>query len=130
MAQNILLDTCTFLWVIRDSQELSPVARSLFIDPDNTVYLSAVSAWEISVKYGLGRLSLAAAPHIYVPAERLRHNILPLPLEEIAASTVSRLPSLHNDPFDRMLICQAVTHGLTLLTPDRLIHQYHVNVKW
>ena len=130
MAQNILLDTCTFLWIIRDSPELSPAARSLFIEPENTVYLSAVSAWEISVKYGLGKLPLVVAPHIYVPAERLRHNIQPLPLEEGAASTVSRLPPLHNDPFDRMLICQAVTHGLILLTPDRLIHQYHVNVKW
>ncbi len=130
MAQNILLDTCTFLWVIRDSPELSPLARSLFIDPENTVYLSAVSAWEISVKYGLGKLPLVVSPHIYVPAERLRHNILPLPLEEGAASTVSKLPPLHNDPFDRMLICQAVAHGMALLTPDRLIHQYHVNVKW
>lgn len=130
MAQNILLDTCTFLWVIRDSSELSSIARSLFIDPENTIYLSAVSAWEISVKHGLGKLPLAVAPHIYVPAERLRHNIQPLPLEEDAASAVSRLPSLHNDPFDRMLICQALTHGLTLLTPDRLIHQYHVSVKW
>jgi len=130
MALNLLLDTCTFLWVVRDSPELSPTARSLFIDPENTVYLSAVSAWEISVKHGLGKRPLSAAPHIYVPAERLRHNIQPLPLEEGAASTVSRLPPLHNDPFDRMLICQAVSHGLTLLTPDRLIHQYHVNVKW
>ena len=71
MAQNILLDTCTFLWIIRDSAELSPVARSFFVDPENAVYLSAVSAWEISVKYGLGKLPLADAPHIYVPAERL-----------------------------------------------------------
>lgn len=130
MAQNILLDTCTFLWIIRDSPELSPDARRLFVDPENTVYLSVVSAWEISVKHGLGKLPLAVAPHIYVPAERLRHGILSLPLEEDAAIAVSRLPPLHNDPFDRMLICQAVTHGLTLLTPDRLIHQYHVNVKW
>ena len=130
MAQNILLDTCTFLWVIRDSPELSPQARNIFIDPENTVYLSAVSAWEISVKHGLGKLTLAEAPHIYVPEERLRHNILSLALDEGAASAVSRLPPLHNDPFDRMLICQAVTHGLTILTPDRLIHQYHVNVKW
>lgn len=130
MAQNILLDTCTFLWVIRDSSDLSPFARSLFIDPENTIYLSAVSAWEISVKHGLGKLSLAVAPHIYVPAERLRHHIQPLPLEEDAASSVSRLPPLHNDPFDRILICQARAHGLTLLTPDRLIHQYHVKVKW
>ncbi|MEQ1527265.1 MAG: type II toxin-antitoxin system VapC family toxin [Gallionella sp.] len=130
MAQSILLDTCTFLWVIRDSPELSPNARSIFIDPENTIFLSAVSAWEISVKHGLGKLPLTVSPHIYVPAERLRHNISSLPLEEGAASAVSRLPPLHNDPFDRMLICQAVTHGLTLLTPDSLIHQYHVNVTW
>ena len=130
MSQKILLDTCTFLWIIRDSPDLTPLARNLFIDPDNTIFLSAVSAWEISVKHGLGKLPLAAPPHIYVPAERLRHRILSLPLEEDAASTVSRLPALHNDPFDRMLVCQAIAHGLTLLTPDPLIHQYPVNVKW
>lgn len=130
MAQSILLDTCTFLWIVRDSPELSPVARSLFVDPENIIYLSAVSAWEISVKHGLGKLPLATLPHIYVPNERLRHDILSLPLDEGAAGTMSRLPALHNDPFDRMLICQAITHGLTLLTPDPLIHQYPVNVKW
>src|SRR5665647_2048025 len=130
MAQSILLDTCTFLWIVRDSPELSPVARSLFVDPENIIYLSAVSAWEISVKHGLGKLPLATLPHIYVPNERLCHDILSLPLDEDAASTVSRLPALHNDPFDRLLICQAITQGLTLLTPDPLIHQYPVNVKW
>jgi PIN domain nuclease of toxin-antitoxin system len=130
VACQILLDTCTFLWVIRDSSELSPLARSLFADPENTVYLSAVSAWEISVKHSLGKLPLAAAPQIYVPTERARHGILPFPLDEESASAVSRLPQLHGDPFDRMLVCQAITHGLILLTPDQRIHQYPANVKW
>ena len=130
MAHKLLLDTCTFLWVIRDSPELSPLARDLFSDPENTVYLSAVSAWEISVKHGLGKLPLAAPPHVYVPAERTRHGISPLSLDEDSATAVSRLPLLHSDPFDRMLVCQAITHGLTLLTPDARIHLYPANVKW
>ena len=130
MGMAVLLDTCTFLWVVRDAPEISPLARQIFVDPDNTIYLSAVSAWEIIVKHRLGRLPLADLPHIYIPAERSRHGILSLPLDEEAVCALTKLPALHSDPFDRMLVCQAIAHGLTLLTPDAQIHRYPVNVKW
>lgn len=130
MGHRILLDTCTFLWVVRDSPELSPTARSWFSDRENTVFLSAVSAWEIAVKHRIGKLPLSAPPQFYVSAERERHGIQPLALDEDSATAVSRLPPLHADPFDRMLICQAITHGLTLLTPDARIRQYPANVRW
>ncbi len=127
---NLLLDTCTFLWVVTDAPDLSQRARELFQDPGNSVYLSSVSAWEISVKYLLGRLPLPEPPESFVGPMRSRHGIEPLSLEEEAALMLPRLPELHKDPFDRMLVCQALTHQLTLLTPDALIRQYPVRTVW
>jgi PIN domain nuclease of toxin-antitoxin system len=127
---RILLDTCTFLWIIGDAPELSNRARELFIDPANDVFLSAVSAWEISVKHGLGRLPLPEPPEKFIPLQRESHGIEALPLEEEATLYLNRLPSSHRDPFDRMLICQAIVHGMVILTPDELITQYPVRSLW
>lgn len=127
---NILLDTCTFLWIVRDSPQLSATARTLFSDPHHTVYLSAVSAWEIMVKHHLGRLPLAEPPHHYIPHERAKHRIAALDLTETAVLELRRLPPHHQDPFDRMLICQAIAHSLTLLTPDEHIQAYPVRTAW
>jgi PIN domain nuclease of toxin-antitoxin system len=102
----------------------------LIADVGNPVFLSAVSAWEIMVKHGLGRLPLADPPHIYIPNERKKHGIATLPLEEHAVAQLGRLPPLHQDPFDRMLICQAIYHGCILLTPDEAISRYPVNAQW
>ena len=106
------------------------MARTLYADPDNETYLSPISAWEISVKHALGKLPLGAPPNIIIRESRQRHGISTLPLDEDSATAVARLPLLHSDPFDRLLICQAITHGMTLLTPDARIHQYPLNVKW
>src|SRR6266852_601528 len=117
---RLLLDTCTFLWLVTDAPELSVQAREVFSDPGNEVHLSAVSAWEITVKYSLGRLPLPESPERFVPAQRKRHGIEPLPLDEEAALHLTRLPTFHKDPFDRMLVCQALVHGLVILSPDPL----------
>jgi PIN domain nuclease of toxin-antitoxin system len=127
---NVLLDTCTFLWVAAGSDRLSEAARSLFAAPENRVFLSAVSAWEIAVKHGAGRLPLSDPPDRWVPRERERHGIEPLPLDEEAVLQLPRLPDLHRDPFDRMLVCQAIAGGLVLLTHDREITQYPVRCRW
>jgi PIN domain nuclease of toxin-antitoxin system len=127
---RILLDTCTFLWLITDDTALSAPARNAFVDPDNEVYLSAVSVWEIAVKHSLGKLPLPTSPERFIPNQRERHGITPLPLEEGAILYVSKLPLLHRDPFDRALVCQAIHHELTLLTPDPLITQYAVRTAW
>jgi len=127
---NILLDTCTFLWIVRDSPRLSATARALFSNPRHTVYLSAVSAWEMMVKHNLGRLPLAEPPHRYIPNERAKHGIAALDLTEAAVLELRRLPTHHQDPFDRMLICQAIAHSLTLLTPDDHIQAYPVRTVW
>ena len=127
---RLLLDTCTFLWIVSDAPELSTRAREIYRSPNNDVYLSAASTWEISVKHGLGRLPLPGAPETYVPDLRQRHGIEPLALNEEATLYLGRLPTLHRDPFDRMLVCQAIVEGTVILTPDELIRQYPVRSMW
>jgi PIN domain nuclease of toxin-antitoxin system len=127
---RLLLDTSTFLWVINDASELSPKARDSFVDPENEIYLSSVSAWEIAIKHGLGRLPLPEPPDRFIPAQRKQHGIDALQLDEEAALHLIRLPVLHKDPFDRMLVCQAIVHHLVVLTPDDLITQYPVRSIW
>jgi len=127
---KLLLDTCTFLWIIADDPQLSGSARQLFSTPGNEVYLSAASVWEILVKHQLGRLPLPEPAHQFIPHQRAAHRIDPLPLDEEAALQIARLPDHHKDPFDRMLICQAIAHGLTLLTPDADIARYPVRTAW
>ena len=127
---KLLLDTCAFLWLITDASELSQKARDLVREPANEIYLSSVAVWEIAVKYALGRLPLPAPPERFVPFQRQAHRIAPLPLDEESVLHVHRLPHLHRDPFDRMLICQAITHGLAILTPDPLVTQYPVRSIW
>ena len=127
---RILLDTCTFLWIITDADELSQTARELFVDPLNEVFFSSVSAWEISVKYALGRLPLPEPPERFIPFQREQHEVESLPLVEKAALHLSSLPAFHKDPFDRMLVCQAIIHGLSILTPDELIRRYPALTVW
>lgn len=127
---KVLLDTCAFLWVIGDAPQLTPSARGNFSDPDNDVYLSTISTWEITLKYSLSTLPLPEPPERFVPEQRENHGIEPLALTEQATFHLHRLPGLHRDPFDRMLVCQAIDLGLVILTPDPLITQYPVRTLW
>ena len=125
---KILLDTCTFLWIITSAPALSHHAQNLFADTENEVYLSPVCTWEIALKHALGRLPLPASPEQYIPAQRIKHGIDALPLEEEATLYLGRLPPVHKDPFDRMLICQAMAHGLIMVTVDEKVTAYPIHV--
>ncbi|SRR5579883_84345 len=127
---KLLLDTCSFLWIIRGDSEISETARKLFSEPENEIFLSAISYWEILVKYQLGRLPLPDAPELYITKQRKLHRIESLSLDENAIAQLLRLPEYHKDPFDRMLICQAIANGLAILTPDKDIRQYPVQCFW
>lgn len=127
---KLLLDTCAFLWIIRGQSRASAAAIALFTNPSNEIFLSPVSAWEVAVKYRLGKLPLGDIPARYIPAERKKHRIDSLPLEESDTLLLDKIPLLHHDPFDRMLICQAIAHQMTILTPDPLIAQYPVLTRW
>ncbi len=125
-----LLDTCTFLWLTLEPAKLSSKAVQVITDPANSVFLSAVSTWEIALLYALGRITLQNPPAVFVPQQRSQHGVLPLPLQEEATLVLPSLPALHKDPFDRMLVCQAIQDNLVILTPDSLIRQYAVQTDW
>lgn len=127
---KLLLDTCTFLWVVGRPEALSPRVRALYQSPEHEVYLSAASAWEIAVKYALGRLPLPEPAERFVPAMREAHGIDALPVDEDSVLHVARLPELHRDPFDRLLVCQAIVHGMALVTPDPLLSSYPARTIW
>lgn len=127
---RVLLDTCTFLWLISDDPKLSDKARSLFESPENEVFLSSVSFWEINVKYQIGKLPLPESPRHYIPKQRKNHGIETLSLSETDISHLQTLPSVHKDPFDRMLVCQAIEGNMSILTPDPIIQDYPVKTEW
>ncbi len=127
---KVLLDTAPFLWAATDAAELSATARAVISDPGEEVLLSAVSCWEISVKHSLGKLELPESPERLIPAIREEYGIDTLPLDQGSALQLERLPRHHADPFDRLLICQAVFNGLAILTPDELIRRYPVRTIW
>jgi PIN domain nuclease of toxin-antitoxin system len=127
---KLLLDTCTFLWAIAAPDRLPRRVADLILFEEHDVYLSAASAWEVVIKHGTGRLHLREAPDRFVRDQRETAGILSLPIDEESALHVSRLAPLHRDPFDRLLVSQAIVHGMTILTPDPLITQYPARTSW
>ena len=127
---KLLLDTCAFLWFQADSPHLSQTARAHVLDPENEVYLSVVSVWEIARKYAQGGLSLPSHPSTLIPAVRRDSGIASLSLTETDALAAEKLQMFHKDPFDRMLIAQALMGGLAIVTPDRAFEPYPVRVIW
>ncbi len=102
--------------------------RDSIRDSGNEVFLSVVSLWEIIVKHQLGKLPLPHPPESYIPLQRDRHQISSLTLDESSVSQLAKFPSIHRDPFDRMLICQAVEHRMTIVTVDNIISSYPVTI--
>ena len=127
---KLLLDACSFLWITTAQAELSSAARTAFESESNETYLSVVSAWEIAIKSGLKNLSLPEPVQVFLPRARKLHKIESLSLNEEAIVQLPRLPHLHRDPFDRILVCQAIAEGMAIVTPDELIRQYPVRTIW
>jgi PIN domain nuclease of toxin-antitoxin system len=125
---KLLLDTCVLLWLITGERKLSARANSSL--PTAELWSSAASVWEIAVKFSKGSLRLPVAPDRLIPAARERYGISALPIDEESALHVVKLPPLHTDPFDRMLVGQAIIHGLTIVTPDPLVTQYPARTMW
>jgi PIN domain nuclease of toxin-antitoxin system len=121
---SLLLDTHIFLWFIIGDSKLPQRMREAVSDPENEVFLSVVSLWEIIIKYALGHLLLPKPPETYVPAQRKFFSIESLPVNEGSVFQVAKLPPLHRDPFDRLLIGQAIEHDLRLVTVDTAIRAY------
>ena len=123
---RLLLDTHIFLWYISGDAQLPEDLRAAIRDPANEVFLSVASNWEAVIKHGLGKLPLPAPPAEYLPQEREAHRIASLVIEEAALGHLAALPPQHRDPFDRLLVAQALQHGLTLVTVDEALRAYSV----
>jgi PIN domain nuclease of toxin-antitoxin system len=123
---RILLDTHVFLWHLTDDTRLPAPFLAAILDPTNEVYLSAASVWEAVVKYQLGKLPLPGPPDVFLPAERQAHGIASLAIDEGSMPHLAGLPPIHRDPFDRILVAQALQHGLTIATVDPEVTAYAV----
>ncbi len=127
---RILADTHTLLWAVAASDRLSRRGRKLLTDPGNQVWFSTVSLWEIAIKLGLGRLELAADWRSLIDTGRRRLHARWLFVEPGHCYEVATLPWHHRDPFDRMLVAQAIAEGMTLLSRDRRMSRYAADVLW
>jgi PIN domain nuclease of toxin-antitoxin system len=126
---RLLLDTCTLLWLARGDARFPQRARQI-LSSRTEVLVSAASGWEIAIKHARGRLPLPVPIERFLPVLRERYGLGSLPIDEESAVHVAKLPSLHTDPFDRMLVSQAIVHGLTIVTPDPLVTQYPARTMW
>jgi PIN domain nuclease of toxin-antitoxin system len=121
---NILADTVDFLWFCTGDPQLDAERRRLIEDSENAVFLSSASAAEIAIKFSIQKLPLPEAPLTYLPKLRRLHRFAELPIYEAASLRLETLPLIHRDPFDRLLVCQALAHDLHLLSSDPQIHKY------
>lgn len=127
---NVLLDTHVFLWLAEDSQQLSKAARDAIWDADRIV-LSVASTWEVGIKHSLKKLWISEDDLQQALQQCIDYcgvEVLPITLEHSIAAVA--LPLLHRDPFDRMIVAQANTEGLALVSQDANIHRYDCNVIW
>ena len=124
---KLLLDTHIVLWAAGQPEKLSKSARTLLTTPENVLFFSAASIWEIVIKRGLGREDFKVNPR-RLRKMLLAHGYTELPVTAEHAFTVETLPLLHKDPFDRLLLAQARTEGMLLLTVDASVSQYQESV--
>jgi PIN domain nuclease of toxin-antitoxin system len=127
---KLLLDTQCWLWMVADPDRLSRRARTLVSSTSNELFLSSASAWEIAIKHGLGKLELPSPPSEFVPARMRETGVLPLVIRHAHALRVAELPSHHRDPFDRLLIAQALEEDLSVASADPIFGRYEVRRVW
>lgn len=127
---RVLLDTHAFLWLVTDDPKLSERAKSIFLDSGNEMLCSAVIGFEISVKFSLGKLQLVEPPREFID-KRMRNNALTqLPVTLAHTYRVAHLPFHHRDPFDRLLVAQALEEDVALLSADQILSQYGIRRIW
>ena len=126
---RLLVDTHAFLWFAAGDARLSKAARRALEKDDGEWWLSAASVWELSIKSGLGRLTLPAPAAEYI-ADKVRAGVRVLSVDWTHAAAVERLPPHHRDPFDRLLVAQAQAERLAIVTGDKMFARYDVRVVW
>ena len=127
---KLLLDTHTFLWFIMGNSNLSPNARVLIEDQTNDKYLSVASLWEIAIKVSIGKLTLSAPFDTLIPEQLDINGFELLNLEVPHATALINLPLHHRDPFDRLLIAQAMVHQMQIVSIDSTFDAYQIQRLW
>jgi PIN domain nuclease of toxin-antitoxin system len=127
---KVLLDTHAFLWLITGDDRLSENARQTFLNTENSLFFSAASLWEICIKKSLGKISLKDGWFQTIQAEMETNTIQWLPIEMTHSAEVTELPFHHRDPFDRMLIAQAIVEEMKLLSRDSPLSNYAIELIW
>ena len=125
---RLLLDTRVFLWAVADPDLLRPEARSAIEDSNNVVFVSAGVAWEIGIKFALGKLTVPADPVVWLPARVRSMGFQALNITVEHALAAGSLPEIHRDPFDRIMIAQAQIEGLTFVTRDPENQKYAIRL--
>jgi PIN domain nuclease of toxin-antitoxin system len=124
-----LLDTHTFLWFVAGDKQLPPTVRDKIKDIKQHCFLSVASLWEITIKFQIGKLTLnISLEELFNYIDRNQIEIIPINIEHLL--TLSELPRHHGDPFDRLIISQAITENLTLITRDSALKKYKVKQQW
>lgn len=125
---KFLVDTHIFAWIFIEPRRFSSGARTFLGDIEsNQFFLSDASAWEASIKFGLGKLKLPEKPEVFFPDRVRRAGYRHLPIDLNHVTGVHSLPRIHGDPFDRLLVSQAKTEGLTIISDDPVFTRYGVN---
>ncbi len=127
---SLLLDTHTMLWFFWDDPQLSAHAKALIEDGNNRKLISIASCWEIAIKVGVGKLDLGESSRSFLPSEIARNNFELLPISLGHATMVEGLVAHHRDPFDRLLVAQAMSEGLPVVSADGIFDQYGVDRLW
>ena len=127
---QVLLDTNAFLWWVTDDPKLSDTARSIIGNPENPIFFSIASAWEIVIKYQLGKLPLPEPAKLYIPDRVEYYGFIRLSITMKDVLEISNLENHHKDPFDRLLIAQGRTHSLPIVTADEKFTLYDADIIW
>ena len=131
MSAALLLDTCVLLWLAADPDKLSARARDAIREHADSLFVSAITAFEIAIKARKGRLELALSPKAWYEKALRHHGLAEISLDGAIAARAVELPPLHNDPCDRFIIATALQHGMAVVTSDALIAQYkQIKVVW
>jgi PIN domain nuclease of toxin-antitoxin system len=123
---RLLLDTHVWLWMIGDDERLNEPTHTALTDPENDIFLSAAAVWELAIKRAAGKLKFTGSPAVQVAIHLKRSGVFPLPITADHALAAAALPMHHRDPFDRMMIAQALAEDLTLSTADARLSAYEV----
>jgi PIN domain nuclease of toxin-antitoxin system len=127
---RVLLDTHIFLWWITDDSRLIANVRDIIADGTNELLLSVASCWEIVIKAQLGRIVLSDKPDKFISEQMSLNAIMSLPILVHHVLNIFKIPSLHRDPFDRLIISQAMTESLPIITSDPVFEQYGIEIIW